>query len=1065
MPDVFISYSRRNNDFARHLIERLNRQGKDAWVDWEGIPLTAPNWWTEIKLGIEASDSFVFILSPDSMASVVCNLELDYAIELGKRIIPIVYQDIVTRDAFASIADFEPDEAMEERLAGKAPSIIARDNWQRLSHINWVRFRENDNFDEAIQRLVSTVETDLKYVKAHTRYLTHAQEWAREDRREDLLLFGQEIDRAETWLQQARVYAIATKTPEHEKVEVVNPLPQALHREYIQTSRAAADERSRHLSVLEESRKRSDAAAQRAQQEAQKSDQARQRARRTLLGVVLISVLLILGAIRFVSVQVSDAQTSVNSASTQVAAIEATSAQNVANASTQVAVIEATAVRLEADARARVLSTFAREAASQGDRMLGLRLALEATRLNDPPFEVVQTLFDLAYSSQPRSHWVIPMTTGETAPPVNAVAYNPDGTRFLVASRALYEFDAASGDFIREWLQLDGLQPAAGMEAPPITAVAYSPAEDFIAAGYYSGAVVVFDAQTQDTVYRITAHDTAIHQVAFSPNGRYLITASTEALFVWETDSWGTEKQLYAGEHGELVAATVANGRVAAATQSSVSRDQSTNEFVIWSLVDDEVLHIPVDSSPIDMDFSPDGSVLLLDLANSIRIYDDQGQQIHQRQTLSVFTSTFCGPRQHVITLSPNGKATLYSSDLQETVTEFIIGEVAHVIDCHPDGHQLILGTTSGELFLWDLSYGDAHVIPHTWLGVNSEPFDRETGEIFILNADSLQLQAYNPLTFDRGEPFEAAFMMNDLLAYEVTASYIVGTYINSGNIVVWDRVSGSVLRQYEGRIGAINLFDLSADGTLGVSYTPDSRLPDEQGVEIWDVLTGETRYLLPQPEIGRVLRLFRRDSFIPYAYVFSPDKRSIATIGLMDSGETALLLWRFEDNDIQRISLDARVTITLAYNHAGTQILAGDAEGGVTLWDITTGTLVHTLFGLEGNVISLDFSPDGQRATGSDVLGHAVLWDVNTGQILRRINHDNLALSAAFAPDGSLFAVSEYREPEFFTTLYANHTLESLHEWIAANRYVRELSCAQRAAYSVLSPCTDEATPPISRQ
>src|SRR5689334_23360117 len=117
MSDVFISYSRKNSDFARRLIDKLILRGKDAWVDWEGIPLTSPNWWLEIKAGIEAADSFVFIMSPDSMASVVCNMELDYAIELHKRIVPVVYLDVASRDAFASVADFEADEAMEERLA------------------------------------------------------------------------------------------------------------------------------------------------------------------------------------------------------------------------------------------------------------------------------------------------------------------------------------------------------------------------------------------------------------------------------------------------------------------------------------------------------------------------------------------------------------------------------------------------------------------------------------------------------------------------------------------------------------------------------------------------------------------------------------------------------------------------------------------------------------------------------------------------------------------------------------------------------------------------------------
>lgn len=245
MTDVFISYSRKNAVFARLLMDKLILAGKDAWVDWEGIPLTSPNWWAEIKAGIEGADNFVFILSPASMASVVCNMELDYALELNKRIVPVVYQDVSTREAFASIADFTPDEAMEERLQGKDALIIARDNWQRISHINWVFFRETDDFDTGFDTLVKTVETDLDYVKAHTRYLTRAREWEREKHRPDLLLFGGEIDRAESWLTQAEGYAASAEADK--KAGIVNPLPKDLHKTYIHASRQADKRRRRQV--------------------------------------------------------------------------------------------------------------------------------------------------------------------------------------------------------------------------------------------------------------------------------------------------------------------------------------------------------------------------------------------------------------------------------------------------------------------------------------------------------------------------------------------------------------------------------------------------------------------------------------------------------------------------------------------------------------------------------------------------------------------------------------------------------------------------------------------------
>ena len=256
MSDVFISYSRKNSAFAHRLIEKLIFLGKDAWVDCEGIPLTSPNWWADIQAGIEGADNFVFHPQPGLMASVVCNMELDYAMELSKRIVPVIYRDVETRDAFASIADFVPDEAMEERLAGKDPLIIARNNWQRLSRINWVFFRDNDDFDTAFETLITTVETDLEYVKAHTRYLVRAEKWKQEneDQRPDRLLFGKQIERAEAWLEKAEDYAVHVAASQEKKVS--NPLPTDLQREFIQTSREQENQRQQKEQAAREAERR-----------------------------------------------------------------------------------------------------------------------------------------------------------------------------------------------------------------------------------------------------------------------------------------------------------------------------------------------------------------------------------------------------------------------------------------------------------------------------------------------------------------------------------------------------------------------------------------------------------------------------------------------------------------------------------------------------------------------------------------------------------------------------------------------------------------------------------------
>ena len=63
----------------------------------EGVPPTA-EWLQEVYRAIEACDTFVFVLSPDSVASVVCAMEAAHALSTHKRIVPLVCRDVNASD-------------------------------------------------------------------------------------------------------------------------------------------------------------------------------------------------------------------------------------------------------------------------------------------------------------------------------------------------------------------------------------------------------------------------------------------------------------------------------------------------------------------------------------------------------------------------------------------------------------------------------------------------------------------------------------------------------------------------------------------------------------------------------------------------------------------------------------------------------------------------------------------------------------------------------------------------------------------------------------------------------
>lgn len=170
MSDLFISYSRRDRDFVRRLHDALAEEQRDIWVDWEDIPPVA-EWLKEISAAIEAAQAFVFVISPDSVASDVCGQELAHAVAHNKRLIPIVCREVDAR---------------------AVPEALAR--------LNWVFFRGGDDFETSLKALTAAIETDLEWVKEHTRLLTRAIEWEARGHDKSLLLRGSDLKEAEEWL-------------------------------------------------------------------------------------------------------------------------------------------------------------------------------------------------------------------------------------------------------------------------------------------------------------------------------------------------------------------------------------------------------------------------------------------------------------------------------------------------------------------------------------------------------------------------------------------------------------------------------------------------------------------------------------------------------------------------------------------------------------------------------------------------------------------------------------------------------------------------------------------------
>jgi TIR domain len=109
----------------QRLADALQQQGKSVWAE-RTEPPAAAEWQQESQRSIDAAQNILVVLSPEFVNSLYNQQELNYAISLNKRLIPIVYRE-----------RFNP--------AALNPKI---------TKLNWLYFREFDDFDRALSELL-----------------------------------------------------------------------------------------------------------------------------------------------------------------------------------------------------------------------------------------------------------------------------------------------------------------------------------------------------------------------------------------------------------------------------------------------------------------------------------------------------------------------------------------------------------------------------------------------------------------------------------------------------------------------------------------------------------------------------------------------------------------------------------------------------------------------------------------------------------------------------------------------------------------------------------------------
>lgn len=90
---VFVSYAVVDSAIQARLVDALRRQQHSVWFDGLLANRGGQRWWDDICEQIRTAELFVFALSENSLKSVACQREYEYAHALHKRILPVKIAD------------------------------------------------------------------------------------------------------------------------------------------------------------------------------------------------------------------------------------------------------------------------------------------------------------------------------------------------------------------------------------------------------------------------------------------------------------------------------------------------------------------------------------------------------------------------------------------------------------------------------------------------------------------------------------------------------------------------------------------------------------------------------------------------------------------------------------------------------------------------------------------------------------------------------------------------------------------------------------------------------------
>jgi WD40 repeat protein len=534
-----------------------------------------------------------------------------------------------------------------------------------------------------------------------------------------------------------------------------------------------------------------------------------------------------------------------------------------------------------------------------------------------------------------------------------------------------------------------------------VQSVAFSPNGKYVVSGSWDNTARVWVAATGKEITRMT-HDSGVYSVAFSPDGKYVVSGSSDnTARVWDAAT-GQEITRMTHDSGVYSVAFSPNGKY-------VVSGSSDGVILVWSTESArEIARMKHNYSVYSVAISPDSMYVISGGCDqgststrscskgSARVWDSTtGKEIsHMIFDDAVNSVDFSPDSKYVVSASDDETARVWEVETGKEIARMTHGGWVESVDFSPDGKYVISGSVDNTARIWESNTGEEIARMTHNGGVYYVAFSPDGKHAISGSADN------TARVWDTATGEETARMTHDELV-DSAAFSPDSKYVISGG-------RDKTVRIWNANTGREFIKKTHDEGVYFVTFSPNDRYVVSAGCDIENShqsCTQSSIHVLNASTGAEIARTIQGERVSLVA--FSPNGKYIVS----GSWDNTARVWEVATGkEISRMTHEAGVS-SVVFSPNGKYVVSGSWDNTARVWEAATGKEVSRMTHDSG-VYSVAFSIDGKYVVSggcdkyddsrpSCTQGSARVWEAATGKEISRMVHEGNVYSVAFSPNG----------------------------------------------------------------